>query len=106
MSVESFDKLIIQWNNMFPLDRWYRKKYNIPFNSIQHQTVSQIDILFEWREEKLFEKHQEKLKQQEIKEKLYKEGKWLTNQIDIEFEEIPEDMFDKIDVTQINRDNT
>lgn len=103
MTTKQFDRFIIQWNNQFPFDHWYRQKYKIPFNSPQHQAINQIDVFFEWREEHVFLKNQEKIKQREDNEKLYKEGKWLKNQIDLEFEEVPDDLFDKIDVMKINQ---
>jgi hypothetical protein len=52
---EELKKEIIKWNYNFPLDKWWRKKYGIPFNSKKHKEISQIDILFEYHEDKLFE---------------------------------------------------
>ena len=45
---------MIQWNLKFPLDRWYRKKYGIPFMSKQHRESSFLDIRREWEEDQLF----------------------------------------------------
>lgn len=47
---EQVESLIIWWNTEFPLDRAYRKKYNIAFNSVEHQNTNQIDVLFEQME--------------------------------------------------------
>jgi hypothetical protein len=46
---------IISWNVKFPMDRVWRKKYVIPFNSIAHQESNFIDQLFDLEEDKLFE---------------------------------------------------
>jgi len=45
---------IIDWNNKFPLDKWWRTKHNIAFGSEQHLAISQYDILFEYIEDELF----------------------------------------------------
>jgi hypothetical protein len=52
---EDFEKFIIYWNNLFPIDYWYRSKYNIKFNSPEHRELSFIDMLFEFREKKIFD---------------------------------------------------
>lgn len=43
-----------QWNIKFPLDRWFRKKYNLAFGSSAHRDFSVLDIRFEWDEDKVF----------------------------------------------------
>lgn len=45
---------IIFWNLRFPVDRWWRKKYNIAFNSSGHRESCFIDQLIEFEEEKVF----------------------------------------------------
>lgn len=46
---------IISWNVRFPIDRVWRKKYTIPFNSVTHQESNFVDQLFDIEEDKLFE---------------------------------------------------
>lgn len=46
---------IIRWNINFPIDRIWRKKYNLAFNSSGHREVSFLDQLFDIEEDKLFE---------------------------------------------------
>lgn len=46
---------IISWNINFPIDRIWRKKYNIAFNSHCHREVSFLDQLFDIEEDNLFE---------------------------------------------------
>lgn len=59
MSIKESIKLsIIQWNNIFPLDRQFREKYSIPFNSKQHQKTCQIDIFFDMMESKMISNQQ------------------------------------------------
>lgn len=106
MELSDFDKIVINWNNTWPLDRWYRQKYKIPFNSIQHQDVSQIDVYFEWREEQAFKKYEKDTLKKAEKDKLYKEGTWLSNIVDStsDIDMDGSDWFDKIDVTTILQD--
>lgn len=73
--------LVIKWNNMFPLDNWFRRKYNIPFNSKEHRESNQIDILFEY-----------------IEYIEYK--KIMKNPIKSKKEEKEDELFDSIDFSQ------
>jgi hypothetical protein len=58
---------VIRWNNMFPLDYWWRKKHSIPYGSPAHMAVSQFDILFEYLEEKAFEEQDKSRKEWEMR---------------------------------------
>lgn len=48
---ENVEQFVVNWNATFPIDRWYRKKYNIKFNSIEHRDLSLMDMYFEYMEE-------------------------------------------------------
>lgn len=67
---KSLSNEIIEWNSKFPVDRWWRNKHNISYNSKEHREASFIDMLFEFEEEQMFS---------EINVDSYKpnEGKWL-----------------------------
>jgi hypothetical protein len=45
----------LDWNQKFPIDRWWREKYNIPFMSTEHKSSSFLDQLFEYTEAQLME---------------------------------------------------
>lgn len=60
MNNEEVKNYIINWNYKFPIDRWWRKKYNIAFNSSGHRESSFLDQLFEFEEDKLFRELSEK----------------------------------------------
>lgn len=45
---------IIEWNINFPVDRWWRKKHGVAFNSSAHREISFLDQLYEFEEDKLF----------------------------------------------------
>ena len=42
------------WNIRYPIDRWYREKHKLAFNSPEHRSVSLWDMRFEYEEDKLF----------------------------------------------------
>lgn len=63
---------IIEWNNTFPVDRWWRQKYNVPYNSSKHRECDFFDQLFEYMEEKAFDKFYESQQ--------YEQGDWLKEQ--------------------------
>lgn len=52
--INEVKEFILQWNVNYPVDKWWRQKYNIPFNSPDHRIVSFIDISIEYEEEQLF----------------------------------------------------
>ena len=47
---------IVEWNNKYPYDRWWRSKYNIPFGSKQHKETNFISMKIEYQEDLLFQK--------------------------------------------------
>ena len=55
MERDDIRQYIIEWDNRFPIDRWWRKKYNIAFNSSAHRESSFLDQLVEWEEDQLFD---------------------------------------------------
>lgn len=42
-------RFIFEWHH-FPLDCWWRKKYNIPFGSRKHREMNFIDMYIEYQE--------------------------------------------------------
>jgi hypothetical protein len=59
---EEVDHFIFKWHE-FPIDYWWRKKYNVPFGSRRHREMSFIDMLIEWREDLIMNKSIEEEKQ-------------------------------------------
>lgn len=51
---KDIDNFVFNWG-LFPLDYWWRKKYNVPFGSKQHREMSFIDMAIEWKEENIIE---------------------------------------------------
>ena len=53
---KALNKFVYEWNNTFPIDRWWRDKHQVSFNSTRHREVSLIDMRFEFEEDILYSK--------------------------------------------------
>lgn len=96
------EEFMISWNNMFPKDRAYRKKYNIAFGSEKHREVNQIDVFLDALEDTLYDKHIESYKiEKEGLETYQKTGNWLKER-ELEGKKFDE-LFDAIDVESFNK---
>jgi hypothetical protein len=85
---------IINWNNFFPLDKWWRDKYKIPFGSPAHLEANQIDIFIEFIEQQAYEEHKTQLIELTNKEDRHKKDGWISkNAIP---EEVSDDEFEQI----------
>lgn len=100
----SLRDLIIRWNNDHPLDKTFREKYKIAFNSPQHREINQLDILLEYIEDQVFTEYKADVEHRLNKEKQYQEGKWLEEK-QLSNEE-SQDLFDKIDIFKINSEDS
>lgn len=91
----SLDELLIIWNNKFPRDRSYRKKYNIAFGSSEHRQISQIDVFLDGLEDQVYEKHMNLYKEeQEGLDSYKKTGQFLKDSQlgDKEFDKLFDDL--------------
>lgn len=96
LSQDSVKDSIIVWNNLFPYDRLYRKKYKIPYNSLEHRNICQIDVFFDIIEDRIFDKYYEKNKQKiENEEKYYSKGLLLNEEVE---SNIGKELFDKLKI--------
>lgn len=59
------DKFIEEWNIKYPYDRWWRRKYNVPFGSEQHRNMRIIDMAVQYYEDIFFEKLNKKAQDEE-----------------------------------------
>lgn len=53
-NIEDIREFVLSWNVKYPIDRWYRERYKMPFNSAIHRDTFLIDILIEWEEYQLY----------------------------------------------------
>lgn len=72
-----FKKQVADWNNKYPIDRWYRKKYDLKFNSAEHRASNLLDIYFEFIEDKMYAEAQERFTKLDQKSERYKKQGWL-----------------------------
>ncbi len=47
---------IFNWNQKWPIDFWWRKKYNISFGSEEHRQANFIQMYYEWYEAEAMKK--------------------------------------------------
>ena len=59
MAKNNIRSSIIDWNNRFPLDKWWRKKYKIPYLSEEHRESTFFSQYFEYHEDEVFEEYYE-----------------------------------------------
>lgn len=91
-------QFIIDWNEKFPLDKWWRDKYKIPFNSKQHREISYYDIFLEWFEENVYNNYiNNMIEKEQLQESYKKEGTWFKDIVDEQKETELIEKFDNID---------
>lgn len=91
------DSFLNIWH-YFPIDYWWRKKYNVPFGSSQHREMNFIDMFIEYREELLINSSVNKIDDEENKTigLTSESGVKVTQQeIDDDFENLDLEQFDK-----------
>jgi len=95
---DDIDSFIYKWNATYPIDRWWRERHKIAFNSPEHRVVSLLDIYIEWQEERLYNK----ARAIDTKNAEYKAGDWLTeHRVELSIEdEIKE--FEKMDLSKFD----
>jgi len=54
--IEAFKAFVLEWNIENPVDRWWRSKHGIAFNSSSHREISFIDEYMEFYEDSLYDK--------------------------------------------------
>jgi hypothetical protein len=74
VSRADIEAFVYKWNLNYPIDRWWREKHKIRFNSPEHRVVSFLDIYTEWIEDRIYEKERDAA----TKNFSYKPGDWLT----------------------------
>jgi len=91
---------IVRWNQLYPIDRWWREKYKVALNSEQHRNTRIIDMRMEWEEDRFYK--QLLYEQQPISQYVPGRGVWLkkSTQQQLTNDEI-DDIYDKISITDI-----
>ena len=89
---------LTEWNSEFPLDRWWRTKYNIPFNSETHRSISPQDMLLDFMEDSFYKKVLKQLSEESDEENLYIPGEKSF----LKPQKASEEEFDILDLNLIN----
>jgi len=86
-----------EWAYSYPVDRWWREKHKIPFNSKLHREGNHIDMAIEYLEDLMYIEIDERIKKKD-KDFYVRGEKDIFKKIDWDEhpQEIPNDLFDKI----------
>lgn len=91
---DEIKNFLIDWHN-FPIDYWWRRRYNVPFGSKQHREMSLIDMSIDYVERVKIESYKNHV---EVDEELEKRDERV---VEMSQEEIDKD-FDKLDLADFN----
>lgn len=106
------EKFVREWNSKYPYDRWWRKKYNIPFGSKEHREANFIDMAIDFAEDMYYAKMKridvdedideaEKQVDELIESNTIKYNKEQPTIIKMDKSEIDKE-FDEIDISEFN----
>lgn len=98
-TLEDIKRFVQWWNVTYPLDRWWRKKHRVAFNSSQHRSMSFIDMKLEFEEDLLYRQIKEE------KGSVYVPGRgdWLNKQKAVKMtEDEVDDLFERFDPQNVN----
>jgi hypothetical protein len=99
---DNLKSFIIKWNKKFPIDHWWRKKYNVPFGSKAHREMSLIDMMIDFEEDSMYEELRKQLKE-ERESSNFDDMPGLKSKSEIKLSEKEEiDEFNNIDLEQFN----
>lgn len=94
-------QLVVQWNDQWKYDLWFRRKYQLRFNDEIHRSCNQIDIAFEYIEYQLEQQERQKWDKAQ-RDRDYRQGdddKWIRSNEDDS--KAVEEAFDKLDLSKL-----
>ena len=95
---------INRWNVLYPLDKWFRDKYKIRYNSQEHREIDIVDIRVVYEEDSMYKKAISELVNNREKRYIPGKGEWLNKQPppkELNKEEI-EDLYENLDLKQFD----
>lgn len=103
-SITELKSFIKRWNSNYPIDRWWRNKYNIPLNSPSHRQAHLVDMRLDWEEDLLYNEIKQQLRDDQQKY-VPGRGEWLKKrEIDQKFtQDQLDDVFDNLNVSSIEK---
>jgi len=87
----------------FPIDFWWRKKYNIPFGSKKHRKANFIDMLIEYREQQMINDDTEKTDEVNDEDLGMELDGTNRRTVDLSQQEIDDD-YENMDLEQFNKE--
>nr|DAT83583.1 MAG TPA: Protein of unknown function (DUF321) [Caudoviricetes sp.] len=87
MTIDDLRTFMIQWNNKFPYDRWWRKKHGVAFLSPEHRGCSFIHQMMEFEEDMMFNQVLTEKTEKENDPYIPNIGEWIKRSNSIEIEE-------------------
>jgi hypothetical protein len=101
---QEIERFVFEWHD-FPIDYWWRHKYNVPFGSKRHREMNFVDMLIEYQEDIVIQRMKRQIEKEEdlnenndigIDKNSEKEVvKVSKKQIDNDFDELDLSQFDK-----------
>lgn len=98
LNSKNIQEFVINWNNQIPIDRWYRQKYNIPFNSITHKSTNIIDMFIDFYEYIKFLPKKKNEEENSYEEEKYIKGKGNFMKISRYSKKDIDKLFDELDI--------
>lgn len=101
-TLDSLQSFIRWWNVTYPIDRWWREKHKVPFNSARHRSITFIDMKLEYEEDVMY---RELSKEQEKVTYTPGTGNWLQKRkfVPVTQSEV-DDLFDKFNIDDMKMD--
>lgn len=101
---DEFTKLVVQWSIKYAVDRWWRDKYSIAFNTSKHRAANFFDMLFELEEYVLYNQPQRFTYRSKYEEYLAT-GSWINHDYLTQSSldsELVTSIYDNIDLSQFD----
>ena len=107
--IKDIRKFVLDWNSAYPIDRWWRNEYKIPFGSEAHTNQSLIDMRIAFEENHMYDQLKLDAVTQEREKKITYfpgRGNWLKKQkaFEVMTEQEEVDLFDSIDVAHLQEE--
>lgn len=99
MNRDDIKNFILEWNYRNPVDRWWREKHKVAFNSPIHRDSCFIDQLIEFEEDKMF------AQQSKVEEYEPNIGNWLKPQVQSEEDWINSSREELKEIEELNGQN-
>lgn len=98
---EDVKRFIYNWHE-FPIDYWWRKRYNIPFGSQQHRSMNYIDMYIEYQEDLLLKERLQSIEDKQNEEINEQLGIKDDDGINLSQQEIDDD-YENLDLSEFNK---